>query len=346
MTNDKKREKGKKEISASRLLDEFTDIDSPIDDAHHTEMTDEEYVEMMLKKELERKLLRTRGTPLFEITPQTSTDDCDLIPDIPEGSCPSCYFCSIIQRIGDAVYCVCKNPNRVIDGMYYDHRMWVRSEPDIECHKEPPSTKLQKQTQQKIEGHQHTLDQNETRVEVPKGKEQIAETPKFMNYFELLESIEEESEIPDPDIPDVDVHPPPFTRRPSESITIEVESDDSDEIETELEPVPRNEMVAAYFREETIAIHKHKALQTLEKYRRNKPLEITRAKEPPIVSEKITPMKRCENCYFCVDAKRVGGSSWCHCTNLARSTDTTIAASWVRSRLNAPCWRREESTIF
>jgi hypothetical protein len=72
-------------------------------------------------------------------------------------------------------------------------------------------------------------------------------------------------------------------------------------------------------------------------------LNMKKLKEEPIVSDRMTLVRKCETCYFCVDAKRVGGSCWCHCSNLARSQDGVSAMSWVRSRLNAPCWQRGES---
>ncbi|MGY5865719.1 MAG: hypothetical protein RTV41_14035 [Candidatus Thorarchaeota archaeon] len=72
-------------------------------------------------------------------------------------------------------------------------------------------------------------------------------------------------------------------------------------------------------------------------------MDLKKSRDRPVVSEKLATMKKCETCYFCVDTKRVGGSSWCHCSNVARSQDTTAAMSWVKSELNPTCWRREES---
>ncbi|MHA2177427.1 MAG: hypothetical protein ACXABH_11520 [Candidatus Thorarchaeota archaeon] len=72
-------------------------------------------------------------------------------------------------------------------------------------------------------------------------------------------------------------------------------------------------------------------------------MDLKKPRDRPVVSEKVTAMKKCETCYFCVDSKHVGGSSWCHCSNLARSQDTTAATSWVRSRLNLTCWQKPES---
>jgi hypothetical protein len=340
MPREKKRDKSIKDTSVTKLLDEFTDSDASDEELHHTQMTDEEYAEMMVKKELERKLLRARRDSSIVRSLDPPVEECEEIPEIPEGSCPSCYFCTIIRRIGHSVYCVCANTNRVVEGMYFDRRMWVRSEPDLECHKESPMLKAQKQIRQHIEERQLQQVQNEPVAKSQWEKEPIIAEPKLMNLFdEMLELLEDEPEIEDPDIPDVEVHPPSFREKSEEPVLVLVETS----VQESLEPIVRNEAVDSFFREETIAVHKHKALRTLEKYKRDKPQESMKPEDGLIVSEKLTPMRKCENCYFCVDTKWVGGSSWCHCTNLARSTDTVIAASWVRSRLNAPCWRRTET---
>jgi len=83
---------------------------------------------------------------------------------------------------------------------------------------------------------------------------------------------------------------------------------------------------------------KRAARKTLEKYRKVE--TISKKKEiAPIVSEKRAPIKRCQNCYFCVKEKKVSGSCWCHCTNPARSTHAVAKGSWVKSRMNLPCWK-------
>jgi hypothetical protein len=83
---------------------------------------------------------------------------------------------------------------------------------------------------------------------------------------------------------------------------------------------------------------KHAARKTLEKYRREIPVG-TKKKVAPIISEKQAPLKRCQTCYFCVGEKKVSGSCWCHCTNQARSTHAVAKGSWVKSRMNLPCWK-------
>ena len=61
--------------------------------------------------------------------------------------------------------------------------------------------------------------------------------------------------------------------------------------------------------------------------------------EPPIISEKISTVKRCQNCYFSIREKKISGSHWCHCTNPGRSTNIDSKGSWVKSLLNLPCWK-------
>jgi len=83
---------------------------------------------------------------------------------------------------------------------------------------------------------------------------------------------------------------------------------------------------------------RHAARKTLEKYRKSPPVS-TKKGTAPIVSEKHAPLKRCQNCYFCVGERKVSGSCWCHCTNPARSTHAVAKGSWVKSRMNLPCWK-------
>ena len=172
-------------------------------------------------------------------------------------------------------------------------------------------------------------------------KDLITLEPAVMNLFdEPMDLVEEEPMIEDPDIPDVEIRPPDIRKK-----YVEPEPQMMETPVRELPQTlgPRNEAVDSFFREETVAVHKHKALETLKKYRKEKPLDLKQSMESPIKSDKLAPMRKCESCYFCVDNKRVGGSSWCHCTNVGRSTDTAIVVAWVRSRLNAPCWRRPET---
>jgi hypothetical protein len=182
---------------------------------------------------------------------------------------------------------------------------------------------------------------NETITPVSEKDESIPLEPIILNLFdEIMELAEEEPLIEDPPIPDVKAHPHRFQMmsRIPKSQSLETSTPKT----AKSSPV-RNEALDSLFREEIIAIHKHNALETLKKYRKEIPYEVKKPKERLTVSEKMAPIRKCETCYFCVNNKRVGGSSWCRCTNLGRSANTNVAASWVRSRLDAPCWRRPES---
>lgn len=83
------------------------------------------------------------------------------------------------------------------------------------------------------------------------------------------------------------------------------------------------------------------ARRTIEKHRRDEPIDQTPKKksEQPVISEKMSTVKRCQNCYFSVQEKKLSGSYWCHCTNPGRSTNVVSKGSWVKSQLNLPCWK-------
>ena len=99
---------------------------------------------------------------------------------------------------------------------------------------------------------------------------------------------------------------------------------------------------------------KKDAKKTLNKYRKGPeasskgmPEEKTalnkrRKQEPPVLSEKLSPVKRCQNCYYCVTVRTVGGSSWCNCTNPGRSAEGNPQKRWIKSRINLPCWKTKE----
>ncbi|MCK5263967.1 MAG: hypothetical protein KAR03_00025 [Candidatus Thorarchaeota archaeon] len=89
---------------------------------------------------------------------------------------------------------------------------------------------------------------------------------------------------------------------------------------------------------------KKDAKKTLEKYRRDEPIEepeesAKKKSAQPVISEKMSTVKRCQNCYFSVQEKKLSGSYWCHCTNIGRSTNVVSKGSWVKSQLNLPCWK-------
>ncbi|MFW9768636.1 MAG: hypothetical protein ACFFF9_00535 [Candidatus Thorarchaeota archaeon] len=338
MTRDKKLAK---DTPASKLLEDFVDSDLIPDDSAHRKMSDDEYIEMMLRKEAERKTLRSRrDKSLSEETHMESENE--VIPEIPEGSCPSCYYCTIIRRIGSSVYCVCANPKRTIDGMYYDYRIWVKSELDLACHREPPLRGVQKLIIQKVEEQHILLEPNIPGETNPEEKYTISDESESVNLFddrfELVERVDDTPDIEDPDVPNLNIRPPERPKMDLESELRNIETLSPEEIAES-----PDERVDTLFREETIAVYKHRALETLEKYRKERPLDQKQSEVQPIVSEKMAPMRNCESCYFCVNNKRIGGSSWVHCTNIVRSADSVTAASWVKSKLNAACWKRPES---
>ncbi len=83
------------------------------------------------------------------------------------------------------------------------------------------------------------------------------------------------------------------------------------------------------------------ARRTIDKHRRNEPVDQSPKKKSkqPVISEKMSTVKRCQNCYFSVQEKKLSGSYWCHCTNIGRSTNVVSKGSWVKSQLNLPCWK-------
>ena len=90
-------------------------------------------------------------------------------------------------------------------------------------------------------------------------------------------------------------------------------------------------------------LHKREAKKTLEKYKRDEPLNLSASApkpEPPVVSEKMSQVRKCQNCYYCIASRKVSGSWWCHCTNPGRSTECEVQThSWVTSKLNLSCWK-------
>ncbi|TFG34063.1 hypothetical protein EU527_05115 [Candidatus Thorarchaeota archaeon] len=91
---------------------------------------------------------------------------------------------------------------------------------------------------------------------------------------------------------------------------------------------------------------KKEALKTLQKHRKDVPTtpfespgKRTQKPEPPVVSGKLSIVKRCQNCYYCIGSHTINSSVWCHCTNPGRSIEEEMTKSWIKSRLNLPCWK-------
>jgi hypothetical protein len=148
----------------------------------------------------------------------------------------------------------------------------------------------------------------------------------------------------------------PKTREGQEIETVETQlrtkdptsstSDTTETISKRFEPeIPTPEVEAAvkFLRDEIISSSsKREALQTIEKYRKETPVRRKKKPEKPVSSEKTSLMKKCQNCYFCVAERTIGGSYWCHCTNLSRTTEERPGKSWVKGRINLPCWKSRE----
>jgi hypothetical protein len=63
----------------------------------------------------------------------------------------------------------------------------------------------------------------------------------------------------------------------------------------------------------------------------------TKETNEPIVSEKLSPVKSCQNCYYCVDSKRLGSIVWCKCSNALRIAEAGVGI-WISSKINLDCW--------
>ncbi len=63
---------------------------------------------------------------------------------------------------------------------------------------------------------------------------------------------------------------------------------------------------------------------------------------PPVLSEKLSPVRRCQSCYYRVAVRTIGGSSWCNCTNSGRSAEGSPEKRWIESGLNLPCWKTKQ----
>ncbi|MFX1579834.1 MAG: hypothetical protein ACFFBJ_09330 [Promethearchaeota archaeon] len=113
---------------------------------------------------------------------------------------------------------------------------------------------------------------------------------------------------------------------------------------TNTDPRPESRPAEDPWSEEYLTkLHKREARKTLDKYRRDEPIVSEQPKpreESPVVSEKMSQIRKCQSCYYCTGTRKVGGSWWCHCTNPGRSTECELQTqSWVKSKLNLPCWK-------
>ena len=89
-------------------------------------------------------------------------------------------------------------------------------------------------------------------------------------------------------------------------------------------------------------MNKFKVYTELIDSRRTNPPAIkgleTDQSDAPVVSEKLSIVRRCDNCYYCSASKCLGGNVWCLCSSLFRD-EIVGAAKWIPSRINLGCWR-------
>jgi hypothetical protein len=275
------------DVSVAELLDEFVDLDVVEDAKGVTAMTDEEYVQLMLKKEARKKIAKAKREPkrLKEEREEERKADAENFPE----RCQTCFYCARVIKVGESFLCACKNSERKPEARYFNYKWWVICQDNPGCWKSPPKSSMDAILRRKVEP--------------------------------LPESEQEADEIEGKAGEELPAHKPP-------------------EIVTELDP--ETEMALAFLRDEVISSSsKRKALETIEKYRKDPPAKRPRKrkKKAPVVSEKIAPEKKCQNCYYCAAQRTIGGSCWCHCTNPARSIEGTNGKSWIKSQLNLPCWK-------
>lgn len=105
---------------------------------------DEEYVNMMLRKEALRTLQRIRDGPRPKQAPSLIDPEIDkvltqieaklgLIKD-PIKNCRKCYFSTSFWTIGINWYCFCTNIART---PYSTKGMWIRCKSNLKCWREP-----------------------------------------------------------------------------------------------------------------------------------------------------------------------------------------------------------------
>lgn len=283
----KKGTKNIDDVSVSKLLDDFVDLDVEDEGKKPVDMADEEYISMMLKKDAARKLERMRKEPVTLKHEDESkvSEDLDSLLE----SCQSCFYCTDERIRGDRILCACSNVERELESKYVKFKWWVISQAKPKCWKSPPCDAVDDILQRYTEVES---------VEEVKGKQ----------------------------------------RKPANETVIE-EDMKPQESEDEVEPKVSNIDMERIQEELTSRTLKRKARETLEKHRKKTPAKKKKKPKSPVVSEKISPVKHCQNCYFCVGEKKISGSCWCHCTNSGRSTHAVAKGSWVKSRMNLPCWK-------
>jgi hypothetical protein len=248
-------------------------------------MTDEEYVQLMLKKEAKKKIAKAKREPKKtkeERREERKTD----VEDFSE-NCQTCFYCARVIKVGESLLCACTNRERKLEARYFNYKWWVICQDNPGCWKSSPKSN--------------------TDAILRRKSEPLADSAKVQ---------------PDDELP---VTSDQLIRKPPEVLT-------------ELDP--ETEMALAFLRDEVISSSsKRKALETIEKYRKDPPTKRPRKKKTPVLSEKIPPVKKCQNCYYCAAQRTIGGSCWCHCSNPGRSIEAISGKAWIKSQLNLPCWK-------
>ncbi len=144
-------------------------------------------------------------------------------------------------------------------------------------------------------------------------------------------------------------------RKKSKSIEDVTVSELLDDFVSLEEPDNRYESTEVTDEDYVTSMLKKDAKKTLAKYRKepetsanerseekNTPIKRKKREDAPVLSERLSPMRRCQSCYFCVAVRTVGGSSWCNCTNPGRSTEGSPEKRWIKSRLNLLCWKTKQ----
>ncbi|MDH4214178.1 MAG: hypothetical protein OEV85_09675 [Candidatus Thorarchaeota archaeon] len=288
-----KKTKSEKNVSLSELIDDFVDLDVTEDPRKVTGLTDEDYVNMMLRKEARRKLDKSSArnnlsTSERPIKTSTATEEISK-------SCQNCFYCAHVVKLDDTLLCACTNSEREHETAY-SNKWWVIGQDNPRCWKNPPKSELDAMQRLNID---HASESDQTR---DRGDGQL----------DKVDSILLGAGKP---------------KTSSESIKAS-------------EQAPETVAAVEFLRDELrLSSSRKTALETLKKYRKDAPIAKEKIKEQPIVSEKISPVRRCQNCYFCVAERTLSGSCWCHCSNPGRSIEAIPGKPWVKSKLNLPCWK-------
>ena len=160
-------------------------------------------------------------------------------------------------------------------------------------------------------------------------------------YFDLGFWVKVESGLPCWRHPLLNSNEEWFQKRRAEILNFLLDPEPLNDEELPADDVTDNAALAEHY--------KRAALKTLERCREGISSEpsftkVSRKKEPPVQSEKLAPFKRCQNCYYCVDTKKLRSTWWCACTHPGRSAEGVAAGRlWVKSRIGLVCWTKRDT---